>query len=286
MASHPLPPRGSCPLARSPLMRRSLGPESGRRSALPRVGRRTPRRWPAIGRGWGARRLRIGRLAAWSQALGRPAPYFFNRPPGTAGSRGLLGSCARARRTVGATGAPSDGRSAARRLGRKDSNLRVADPKSAALPLGYSPAAAPIVASLRRMWSGRASGVRRGVMPARPGRVPCGSSARAGRDLRPGCGPGDAQAHASRPARGGAAAAAAPPDRGEPPQAGQPARTGPVVGDWLGGALIGHGPDHTEAAAACPLRAGAAVATPDLPPPEAGGGPRILRRRWRLHRAR
>jgi len=40
------------------------------------------------------------------------------------------------------------------------------------------------------MWSGRASGVRRGVMPARPGRVPCGSSARAGRDLRPGCGPG------------------------------------------------------------------------------------------------
>src|ERR1035437_8339928 len=41
-------------------------------------------------------------------------------------------------------------------LGRKDSNLRMADPKSAALPLGYSPVAPAIVASPRR---------QRGVCP-------------------------------------------------------------------------------------------------------------------------
>src|ERR1039458_3278948 len=49
-------------------------------------------------------------------------------------------------------------------LGRKDSNLRMADPKSAALPLGYSPVAPAIVASPRRQrgicrWQAR-SGLR------------------------------------------------------------------------------------------------------------------------------
>ena len=89
----------------------------------------------------------------------------------------------------------------------------------------------------------------------------------------------DAQPHAAGPARRGTAAAAAPADRSEPVEARQPARPGPAVGASLGGALIGHGPDHTGATVSRPgVRGGTA------PKPE--GAPRILRRRWQMHRAR
>ena len=67
MASHPLPPRGSCPLARSPLMRRSLG-----------AGVRTPQRPPA-GReahapALAGDRSRMGCEAPEDRAAGRVVP--------------------------------------------------------------------------------------------------------------------------------------------------------------------------------------------------------------------
>jgi hypothetical protein len=129
----------------------------------------------------------------------------------------------------------------------------------------------------------------------------------------------DAQPHAAGPARRGTAAATAPADGGEPVEARQPARPGPAVGASLGGALIGHGPDHTGAAvsppggadgrmgakpwrrqrrdpigrwlrtARGPAQAAGLAVRPGAgrrSPPKPEGAPRILGRRWQMHRAR
>src|ERR1039457_1664649 len=148
-------------------------------------------------------------------------------------------------------------------LGRKDSNLRMADPKSAALPLGYSPVATAIVASphplrgtfRRRSVHGEAARPWAPCVPAAPGALSglgpvLGLPATRGSDLD--VDPGDAQSHAAWPARRGTATTAAPADRGQPIQACQPARPGPAVGASLRGALIGHGWDHTVAAGSRP----------------------------------
>ena len=91
-----------------------------------------------------------------------------------------------------------------RKLGRKDSNLRMADPKSAALPLGYSPGVArrsyPLVAA--------ASQASAGGGPNRPS---------GGSDDE--VDPRDVQPGAARPGRRGVAAAAAPALAGHAPEA-------------------------------------------------------------------
>jgi hypothetical protein len=123
----------------------------------------------------------------------------------------------------------------------------MADPKSAALPLGYSPKGNPDRSRAgskltpsdangdNSLWRPRRAAAREGGrLTASP--VGC-------LDLE--VDPGDVKPHAARSAAGGAAATAAPPAGVEPADAGRAAPLQVAIGSALRGALIVHWADHT-----------------------------------------